>query len=82
MINRIATIASAGILAASMLAAPVFADGHGELVEEVTAGLNMIGVQVGDTEITEEQATQLKLILNGGSDDVEKKMAAEKVLGM
>ena len=83
MTNKILTAASAALLSTAMFVAmPAFADGHGELVEEVTTGLNAIGVNVGDAEISAEQAAELKNVLNGTGDEVEKKMAAEKILGM
>ncbi len=83
MTTKIFTAASAALLSAALLVgAPAFADNHGELVAEVTAGLNAIGVAVGDMEMSAEQAAELMNILNGTGDDEEKKMAAEQVLGM
>ena len=83
MTSKFLTTASAALLSTAMfVAAPAFADGHGELVEEVTTGLNAIGMNVEDVDISAEQAAELKNILNGTGDEVEKKMAAETVLGM
>ena len=78
--NKLLSTASAAVFAAVLSAAPVFADNHGEVLEEIQQGMTGLGMDASTDDITEEQALQIQNVLNGTDDDETKKMAIEALL--
>ncbi len=81
MTSKIVAAASAALLTAAVLTtAPAFSQ-DSELIAEVTVGLTELGFMTENLEnLTDEQAAEIKNVLDSADDDETKKMAIEALM--
>jgi len=81
MTSKMVAAASAALLTAAVMATtPAFSQ-DSELIAEVSVGLSELGFMTENLEnLTDEQAAEIKNVLDSTDDDETKKMAIEALM--
>ena len=78
MKRNLVTAVSAAVLSLSLLAGPALS--QVQLAAEVLEKLTMLGFDMTDVVVTEEQVLELENVLNSTDEDDAKKMQIEEIL--
>jgi len=76
--RNLVTAVSAAVLSLSLLAGPALS--QVQLAAEVLEKLTMLGFDMTDVVVTEEQVLELENVLNSTDEDDAKKMQIEEIL--